>query len=664
MKKILLVILCVVLLFSVTSCKNTPEDTSIPNRYVDIPEVERAATGLTWPEGQALPSMAYPVDNMDAIQIASKNENEKSMLASLAGIVNRTQPRIYLYNDTDATEKWADNMGLTYTLTKDEEAIIEKYKDEIKGLVVWDTKERHTLNLATTYAGIYDCMVVTAKQAEKYSAAPYNFEIRENYVGKFKDKYEVYEYMYDNLWEHCTKRIVMGLAPYAGGHTCHSRDLAVAAKCAVIWLDLIEAVKDDKGNVTAENPIQKDYDLLEKFLKDCTPGESYWVGWWHSEGKGVELSSRYGMPTVPADFFENYTVYAGCSRELDIPTVPAKPELEAKIYIAFTISDGDNMQYCQHHMKSNGNMWSHKKRGTVPITWTFSPVLYDAAPQMLNWYYKESGDNDFLIAGPSGVGYTNPVLWEEAMGNNDAYLKYIKVSDSYFRRTAFNFTTVWHQVNNGQAKLIADNWGSLLGYSTQSTMANQEAYSVIGNGVIKIQTEPSYDGNIPRVKDILKDICEFSFSRVPVFVMPQIIAWEAGVKEINEIAKELKEEYGDRVDFVRVDQLCMLYSEYKGGLYNVSLQNQNVTASGYDSEDVLPVKVTKKKQLKITGVIFHQHFEQFHSAADNLFFHYLYFQKHILIKGSFHNSNCLAPVLIPVGKAVQHIFHSPYIQFF
>lgn len=592
-KKAILLFLAVVMLFSVTACQTTKE---LENRYDEIPEVTRNETGLTWPEGQALPSTAYPAETVDAIDIRKKNANEQTMLATFMGLINRTQPRIYLYGGADEGEKWAEEMGINYTLTDSEEDIILKYKDEIRGLVVWDPKERHTLNLATTYAGINDCIVVNPSLAKKYSAEPYNFPILETYEDKFEDKYEVYQYMYDNLWKDCTKRIVMGLSPEANGHLCHTRDLAVAAKAAVIWLDLnvfVDGVELDL--------IEEDYEMLEKFLADCTPGESYWVGWWASEGRGIELSSQYGLPTIPADFFDNYTLYAGCSRELDIPTVPAKPELEAKIYIAFTLSDGDNIQYCQHHLKTNNNMWSHRKRGEVPISWTTSPALLDAAPQMLNWYYKTATENDYLIAGPSGVGYTNPVQWEAAQGNNDAYLKFIELSDSYFRRTAFNMTTVWWEVNNDQAKLISDNWGSLIGYSTQTTMAGQAAYDVLGNGIIKLQTDPSYDGDIPRVYNRLVSICDNASTRVPTFIMPQIISWEAGVTEIVKMAKDLKEAYGDKVEFVRADHLTMLYSEYKGSMYNVSLQNDSVSASGYDSDDVAPSKVVDGSFAKANG---------------------------------------------------------------
>ena len=579
-KKICLIFICLcTLLITAVSCDNNKKDEKGDNnRYRDIIEEERNETGLTWPEGQAMPSMAYPVENVDAINVTGKTNNVRSMLASLQGIINREKPRIYLYSQNDRNEKWAENMGIEYTLTKEEDEIITKYIDELEGLVVWDAKQVHTLNLATTYAGIYNTLVVTEKLAEKYTQEPFNLEIKENYVGKFTSQNQVYEYLYDNLWDKCQKRLVMGLSPT--DHNCHSRDLAVASNAAVVWIDLVNRkLNTETGQWEDAGDKPEDIELMSRFFKDCEAGETHFAGWWVSEGRGVGLSSTFGIPTIPADFFENYTLYAGTSRELDIPVVPAKPKLEGKAYIAFTFSDGDNMQYCEHHMKSAG-MWESTRRREIPITWTFSPPIYDAAPQMLNYFYKTSKGNDFLIAGPSGVGYTNPSVWEESDPTNEYYLKYVQRSDSYFRRTAFNFTTVWHSVTSKQEELVKNNWGSLIGYSTQTTLPNQEAYKSIGDGIVKIQTSPPYDGNIPRVEQIISDQLSLYRGIEPRFIMPQIIAWEANVADVVNLANRLKDKFGDKVEFVRVDHLCMLFAEYKNNIYNASLQAKKVEASG------------------------------------------------------------------------------------
>lgn len=590
MKKALLLLLCCCFLFTAACNSGTNNDeeqgnteptptlnpyddsaeelivSKYENLYTDIVEPQVLTQGISWPEGQALPTMAQINSEVpiDAIDTSRKTVDIKTMAVSLQGIVNKTSPRILVVASGWEEEGWPNDLELNYELNDDVYAIIEKYKSEVNGLVVWDKKERATMNLATTIAGLENCLVVTEKQAAQLTEAPYNFEIKYNFVGQFDSEVAVYEYLYENFWPKCTRRLIVGLSPDANGHPASLRDLAIAAGAAVLWLD---------PNDTEQKR------LLEKFFEDCSSVDTYYAGWWTSEGDGIDIASKYGIATVPSDFFENYTIYAGMSRQLDVPEVPAKPELENKFYIAFAVSDGDNIQYLEHALRLSDNLWSSKKRGDIPISWTFSPALLDAAPQMLNWYYKTSTENDFLICGPSGLGYTDIQKWTSSKSGDEALAKFAKLTDSYFRRTGFNFITIWDYCKDDQAEIFAENLPSLVGFSVQERFSGQAQRSFVNGVTPFFTTHPRYDGDIPRVEQIIKEQINAWNGRRPGFMLPQIIAWEAGVSDINRIARNLTKEYGDKVEFVRVDHLMMLYSEANNAPYNVSLQNQNVTAS-------------------------------------------------------------------------------------
>ncbi len=565
MKKILLFCLCITAIFTMTSCNTKSK---YENIYIDINEPEISSEGITWPDGQALPTFAAPAETVDAIDVRSKSADVKTLLVSLQGIVNRKQPRIALYSDSLKNEEWLEESGINYEIVKEYDDIILKYKDEIKGIIIWDKGNRDTINLADTLAGQTDAIVCSAKQAETYTAEPFNFPIIEDYTDRFEDKMDVYNYLYDNLWKDCTRKMIVSLNPAANGHIANTRDVAIATKAAVLWLD--PTVGGEKA-------------ILEKFLKDCVPGESYCLGWWTSEGDGVKIGSEYGMPTVPADFYENYSVLAGASRELDIPTIPAKPELENKFYIAMAFSDGDNLQYCQHHMKTHQNMWSNTKdRGKYPISWTCAPTLLDAGPQLLNYYYRTATENDCLITGPSGVGYTDPLVWQTEYASYDELIKYAKRTDTYLRRTAFNVITIWNFIRDDQASIYAKYIPSMVGFTVQERLDFQEGQYVVDNTVPLITTHPRYDGDIDRVERIISEVIDAWDGSEPGFMIPQIVAWERGVSDLNRLADNLKEKYGDKVEFVRADHLMMLYNEAHGAPYNVALRAENVTASGED----------------------------------------------------------------------------------
>ena len=69
------------------------------------------------------------------------------------------------------------------------------------------------------------------------------------------------------------------------------------------------------------------------------------------------------------------------------------------------ISDGDNIQYCQHAM---AKIFEQSGRGQMALNWTISPALVDFSPAMLNYYYGKATNNDCFVCGPSGLGYAMP----------------------------------------------------------------------------------------------------------------------------------------------------------------------------------------------------------------------------------------------------------------
>jgi putative glycoside hydrolase with GxGYxYP motif len=144
----------------------------------------------------------------------------------------------------------------------------------------------------------------------------------------------------------------------------------------------------------------------------------------------VRLTSNAAMPVLASDYFNNLEVWAsvlgggqgqevsgqveGLSPGEDLGRVGINPAPTfgsagaPKAYVSFTMSDGDNLQYDQHRM---ARLWGDPGRGSIPIGWTISPVLVQAAPSLAAYYLGTATPNDELIAGPSGAGYMLPSAW-------------------------------------------------------------------------------------------------------------------------------------------------------------------------------------------------------------------------------------------------------------
>ena len=531
----------------------------------------------TWPKGQALPSFGTPADTLDAMELDLKTSSfaERLAAACVQGIVNRTEPRLFMVVEDDP---WADDLGLNVSVLPDWTDAFVKYRAELEGLVVYDPEIPDTANVATTIAGIKSCIAASPEIADMLTAAPFDLDILVDLRGEatITDKISAYQYLYDNYWDQCTRRTITGL--YPSDHT-QLRDFAVAVKAAVVWL----------------NPaVPEESDMMELFLKDSSPIDTYYTGWWGDEGAGVGLASTYGVATIASDFYINYTVFSGMSRELTIPAVPAKPKLEnGKIYVSLMLSDGDNTQYVQHFMRG-GRIWGDSRRGEIPIGYTNTPAMLDAGPQLLNYYYKTATENDVLVCGPSGLGYTTTAHWRD----KEFARQYAEITNSYFERTAFNFITFWRGATSKKLNWFADKCPSLLGSTVQNWWGPRIRFTksnvpnvFFGSHDYLDRDYMSYDQGTKNFKEQLTKVANNEKkTNVPQFQAAQACAWDTTVSGLAQLAEELQEEFPDRFVFVRPDHLMMLVNEYYGKPFMASLQKRAESMSevpGYEAANAV-----------------------------------------------------------------------------
>ena len=158
-------------------------------------------SGLIWPDNQLLPTFPAPAPVIDCIDVSSATGAEQDLFASLEGIVNRTQPRIVCVSSVDGegTFTWLNLHNLPYTLTNGYNLIL-KYRTNVTGLVVTDPNQAHTLNLATTIAGVSNQLICDPALLGVLTNAPYSLPIGEDLRGRFSDQYQVYRYLYTNYW--------------------------------------------------------------------------------------------------------------------------------------------------------------------------------------------------------------------------------------------------------------------------------------------------------------------------------------------------------------------------------------------------------------------------------------------------------------------------------
>lgn len=638
---------------------------------------------IAWPAGQLLPVFGV-AKRLEVIELEGAPGELRLLSASLQGIVNRTEPRIYLFEPSDeGKETWLKDLKLPYEVHADPLTLVARFKAELKGMVIYDPDLPDSVNVATTLAGQKDALVVSPELAAKLAAAPYELAVLDDLRGKFKNRLEAYTWQYEHLWKTANRKLVVGLSPGRMGRVQgalpgftvvaedssgerggrnreareldltgqlgkdavylrfedarrwdgwgpavhrvtvkagvqviadfipgsdaekpflhdpqrsvvkdrvrfadndrhftyrfappagttaltatvdianqfrvsagnaeprlpwspygHLRDYAVANRAMVVWLD---------ANAPAER------ELLEKILSDAGPGTPY-LGWFGNDIEGefgaVELTSRHGVYVVPADWFNNLTVFSGTRLTTGLRPATPPPALENKIHVTLTFGEGDNLQYNQHRMRV---LWDDPARGKVPINWTSTPLLLDAAPAILDHYRRTATENDLLVSGPSSVGYFYADPWPA-----DHFSAFLKSTRSYVERSGMTIPYVLNRVNHRDVPLSAEKAavyreqhgapGVLLGWG------NRFGDRVIDGLPV---SEMRGIGTVEEGQRVLAEARKNWDGTSPLFLSVGLFAWQLKPSDVVRLVESL----GPEFKVVRADHYFALLRQARG----------------------------------------------------------------------------------------------------
>ena len=531
------------------------------NRFTPWEECATPQEGMNWPQGQALPHMACPDTVLDGLYVADKNltDTERTLFSALQGVVNRTKPRIFLFEpEQEGKYKWPGLLGLEIDEWPADKRweLVRKYKDEVTGVVLYSTeRSRHYKNLASTVAGLKGALPVTQAERQALEQAGMHFEVVDDLSGLPYDKpTEIYQYLYEHYWPLCSKRLLVSLNPDMG----YVRDLGVAAGAAIIWLD---------PRKSPENTV------VRKFLQQMEAGESVVTGWWPEERAGIGVATEYGLSTIPSDFYENATVYAGMSHQTNPPAVPKKPRLENKVYLAIFLSDGDNVQYCQHAMS---RLWDQKNRGIIPLNWTISPALADIGPGLMNHYYRTATPNDCFVSGPSGMGYAmmydaHNYVWNAA--GRAAFEPYARLTSRYLEKTGLRVITIWDEVDTTLAETYADHCRNLYGLTLQDWERHSHKLRpfTARDRLPVVPNLPCYVEDVNTIYDFWQDTIARFDGTHPLFLAAQGKSWNLGPDQIVRLKERLEQLSPGNIVICRADHFFNLYNEAHGMDHNLTL---------------------------------------------------------------------------------------------
>ncbi len=361
------------------------------------------------------PKTPPPARHLYVADVRHLTHDEQLLLTSLQGLVNRTQPRIYLVHDED-DPFWLQAMqdqGQTGAPipVADPFSLLKMFQSAYKGAVVPDPNVYVSPCIAVDIAGADDLLIATPELAARL-----HLSIKSDLRGKFKDNVDALRYARTTLLPRLNPYLCLCLDPPLLGSQV---DDIIAARGMAFWITGPKAQDRPGANEAAERA-----EIEATFAK--LPLNAVVRGfWWHGDGVGVDetpgvsLGSRFGKITTVSDYVANYSVLSG----VPIPALRQKPQPPApkldptKVYLALTMSDGDNLCTWRGYFRQ---YFTDPLHGTFPVGWGMAPSLIDVAPTMARWYYDHAAPTDEFLCDVSGVGYMYPPDWAKALKDRPA----------------------------------------------------------------------------------------------------------------------------------------------------------------------------------------------------------------------------------------------------
>ncbi|MDO8587503.1 MAG: GxGYxYP family putative glycoside hydrolase [Armatimonadota bacterium] len=536
-----------------------------------------------------VPRSNEPKGRLTVLRVCPDSVEMIIALAALQGIVNRDEPKLYL--GLDKTLAWLEYHGgkITIKVELDEFRIFEKFKDHVKGIVVYDTSLDALTNIAITYAGVEDLIPAEPELAETLSKR-FGWKIVHDLRGRWQTRLDAYQWAYDNLFPRCTKHALMH---YNHNYRTLEGDKSIMepqAQKLGYGVDYLVEFRIFTWHI-ATDPVPGEMDLAIKIMESVpfyTPvfGRTS-INASYPEPYFVCFAAKYANLHIPFST-GNVSVLSGAripDKALKQKKLPVRDLGPDKIYIAFMSSEHDNMEHVigggppWHRLGMETDdpyriWWSDPWRGKVPVGWALGPLLSEMAPTTFAHFAATKTDNDYLMASLTGLCLTSLPDYGAAYPKDqeDLLAGYAKLTAGYMKRFGWTMINPWSPPGNLRTfiKNIPGLEGLLEGYCMRQGMTYDKAsYSLDGvpvfhtvtNGISGTErSRPIGEENKRKAKEMAKWLTSLDIKEPPGFAHAFAIGWDFGPTNLKMAADLLPPEYV----IVRPDELAALFKRYKG----------------------------------------------------------------------------------------------------
>lgn len=338
----------------------------------------------------------------------------RALMASLSGVVARTTADVALGYQSSVfnsdPEFWVDQYvakhpGSSKVWQGSVEWFIDQYKADLSGYVVYDSS---TINEATSVAGALGAVMVD----QSLLSGSIGTALSNAGLSQVEDvRWRSSSWVYSNYGAMFNKDRIFRQSP---SFDYQLRSLAVK----------------EGGFVFNETGAERDIYLAGQNDQSLVYG---W-GFNGSETEFFSSASQNNLMAVPADHLQSAGPHSAW--DADVPKQAAStpintPTQAGKQYVAFVMSDGDNVQWLTNDFARDTRWFGSPYRGNFDFTFDLSPALLDTNPVALQYLYEQAaGDaNKTLFATAGGQGFNYPSEVPDVEGFMDATVQAMKAVD-------------------------------------------------------------------------------------------------------------------------------------------------------------------------------------------------------------------------------------------
>ena len=498
-----------------------------------------------------LPTSKALARELLVVDVRALSKDERLALVCLQGLTSRTEPVLWL-NFTDADQFWLDwhkQKGHIdgYRKVADWASLFRRFRGAYEGAVVPDGSLYRGTLLACNLAAAADCIVTPEPLAKRLG-----LEVRHNLARM----YASYAAGMRATWKGCRSKLNRHLC------TVIHPDLAWVLGYDIQWRSVMFWVAgEEDGDKPGADPLAE-REVMAEILGQMAPNigmrgfPAHGRGMGMGELDGVRFCGAYGKALVCTNLTPNVSILSGVRIDrLKPPPQPPMPTLEReKVYIALTMSDGDNLNTFHHYFR---RYFEHPAHGTFPIGWGMGPAVLDLMPGIAQWYYEHAKPGDEFLADVSGIAYIFPDTYASRYRNRDKVLDdFLGWTARYMQRLGMR-TIRTHggnrEVLDRYARRIPSMHSIFADYARRGLPYERSVYALDdGTPVFHALTHWKYgkDG-------LLRDIREQVGRRRPAFVNAFLHNWTF---DMDALARAVARRDADMV-FVTPAQLAALYRQ-------------------------------------------------------------------------------------------------------